>query len=104
MVERITEPPAPSRHSSRPPHADDIDHLLHDLGSDPEKGLTAAEVEERLARFGANRLSEPPEKSMLARLLAQFASPLVLTLLGAAVIATGVGLSQRAHGSFLTKF
>jgi len=100
----MTEAPRESRPSRRPPHADDIDQLIAGLGTDPTMGLSSAEVEERLARIGPNRLSEPPRKSTILSLAGQLANPLVLTLLGAAVIATLVGLSQREGASFLSKF
>jgi Ca2+-transporting ATPase len=90
--------------SNRPAHAEDIERLLTELGADPSRGLTPAEAAERLAKSGENRLSDPPQKSMVVRLLGQFASPLVLTLVGAAVIATVVGLSNRAESGFLVRF
>jgi len=93
-----------SSRTTRPPHAEDIDRLLGRLRVDPSKGLTKDDVTSRLAEHGPNRLPDPPRKSMLSRLLGQFVNPLVLTLLGAAVIAVVVGLSEGAEQGFLTKF
>ena len=60
------------------------------------------EAEARLARYGLNRLPEPPRQSELRRFFRQLESPLVLVLIGAAVIATVVGVTE--HGSFLLRF
>lgn len=49
-------------------------------------GLTSAEAKRRLALFGPNRLQRPKRTDVLTLLLAQFKSPLILILLGAAVL------------------
>jgi Ca2+-transporting ATPase len=90
--------------ATHPPHAQDVDRVLEELTVDPSRGLSSKEVETRLARYGPNRLPDPPKKSVLSRLFGQFANPLVLTLLLAAVIALGVGLSNGGEQGFLTKF
>jgi Ca2+-transporting ATPase len=88
----------------RPPHAEDVERVLEELGVDPSKGLSSADVNKRLAQFGPNRLPDPPRKSVWARLFGQLANPLVLTLLGAAAIAVVVGVSAHDETGFLTKF
>jgi Mg2+-importing ATPase len=57
--------------------------LLGQLGTTAQ-GLTAAEADERLARFGANRLRARKRTDELTLLLGQFKSPLILILLFAA--------------------
>ena len=79
----LTEPAAQPH-----PHAEDIDALIERLGTDPARVLTDAEAKARLAKDGRNELPKAPGPSALKRLLAQFANPIVLTLLAAAVIAT----------------
>jgi P-type Ca2+ transporter type 2C len=86
-----------------PHHSEQIHGLLARLGVDPSAGLAHADVTERLARDGPNRMPEPPKKSAMVRLVAQFANPLVLTLLVAAFIAVAVGLSEGRSG-FLSRF
>jgi Ca2+-transporting ATPase len=81
-----------------------VEHVLARLGVDPAKGLSREEVAERLAKYGPNRLPDPPRKSVWARLFGQLANPLVLTLLGAAAIAVVVGVSAQGEESFLSKF
>lgn len=85
------------------PHAENLEPLLERLVVDPRIGLDKDEVAIRLQRHGPNELPKPPKKSDLLRFLEQFADPLVLTLLGAAVVALLVGLSD-AEGSFLRRF
>ena len=60
-------------------------------GVDPARGLTDAEATTRLARFGENRLAEPPPRPLWRGLFDQFKSMLVITLLVAAAIAALIG-------------
>ena len=45
-----------------------------------KEGLTAVEAEERLSRYGSNRLKPPKRSDVFTLLLAQFKSPLILIL------------------------
>lgn len=56
------------------------------LRTDCEKGLGAAEVEQRLARGGPNTLRSVPPTPAWKRLLAQFHDPLIYLLLAAIVV------------------
>ena len=60
--------------------------VLELLESNLEKGLDIFEVQHRQGRFGPNVLTPRRGKSPLARLLAQFANPLILILLASSVI------------------
>jgi Mg2+-importing ATPase len=64
--------------------------LLQQLGATPQ-GLTSAEAQQRLARFGADHLKPKQRTDDLKLLLAQFKSPLILILFFAA------GLSFFLH-------
>ncbi len=86
------------------PHSEPIEALLRRLAADPVSGLSVSEVAERQRLHGPNRLPDPPRKSVWTRLLAQVANPLVLTLLGAAVVAVLVGLSASNSEGFLARF
>ena len=88
----------------RPAHAEDVEKLLARLQVDPLIGLTTPDVKARLAEHGPNRLPDPPRKSTFLRFVGQFANPLVLTLLGAAIIAVVVGVSNAEGHGFLTNF
>jgi magnesium-transporting ATPase (P-type) len=64
--------------------------VLSRLEADPH-GLSATEAERRCARYGANRLPEPPRRSALMRLLSQCNNVLIWVLLAAAVITALLG-------------
>ncbi len=77
--------------NSPPPwHALREQELLENLETE-RSGLDAAGAEERLARFGPNRLPEPPKKPAILRFLAQFHNLLIYILIvaGAAALALG---------------
>jgi P-type Ca2+ transporter type 2C len=61
------------------------------LQMETAQGLEPAEAEQRLARFGENRLAEPPPRSRWLAFLDQFKSLLILVLIGAAVLAGAIG-------------
>jgi Mg2+-importing ATPase len=66
------------------------DRLLVTLATSPA-GLSADEAERRLAQVGRNLLSDQQQATTLRMFLGQFASPLVLILIFAAVISAIVG-------------
>ena len=72
--------------------------------ADPVRGLTDAAAKARLEKHGANELPSSPPVSAWRRIVAQFANPIVLTLLVAAVVATVNGASGNADASFLVRY
>jgi Ca2+-transporting ATPase len=86
-----------------PVHTEAAESLLARLGTDAAKGLGEDEARRRLAQDGLNELPRAQAKSAIARLLEQFANPIVLTLLAAAVIALIDGVS-RAEQPLLVRF
>ncbi|MBX3219552.1 MAG: cation-translocating P-type ATPase [Labilithrix sp.] len=85
-------------------HNGAIEDLYVQLEADPVRGLDDKDAEARLAKHGTNELPSAPPPSALKRIIAQFANPIVLTLLGAAVIATINGASTKSSESFLARF
>ena len=77
-----------------PWHASPVEQVLARLACDPAAGLSATEADLRRARDGANMLTEPPRRSLLAIVARQFKSPLIYILFAAAVLA--IALSH--HG------
>ncbi len=63
----------------------EIDQVFEELNIS-EHGLTDAEVRERLAKFGPNKLAEEERVGVLKILLDQFKSPLIYILLVACVV------------------
>jgi Ca2+-transporting ATPase len=94
----VVAAPLAEHRAPRPPvHTEAPEALLERLRTDPSTGLSEAEAARRLAEDGANLLPKPKGKSTLVRLLEQFANPIVLTLLVAAVIALIDGMSRAGQ-------
>lgn len=74
-----------------PWHTFDASETLARLTSDLDQGLTEQEAEERLARFGENRLAEVRPRPGWLKFLDQFRNLLVVVLLIAALLAGVVG-------------
>jgi P-type Ca2+ transporter type 2C len=97
--------PAPSRPDARPEAQGAPASAVRPANrpapepTDPNAGLPEAEAEARRAVHGPNRLPEAPPVPLLTRLVAQFTSPMVLLLLGAAVATVAVNaLGGQASG------
>ena len=60
------------------------------LGTDPEKGLTTAQVEESRRKHGDNRLPEPEQATIFQMFLEALKDKTLLILMGAAGLAIGV--------------
>jgi cation-transporting ATPase F len=72
-------------------HSLTAEEAIGRLKSDPIGGLTPAEVESRLKRFGPNRVSRQEKLSEWVRFLLQFHQPLLYILLAATVISGALG-------------
>lgn len=67
-------------------HAIPAEQSIHRLDTDARHGLSATEAEERLVRFGPNRLPPTRKRSALVRFLSQFNNLLIYVLLAASVV------------------
>ena len=65
--------------------------------SSSEKGLTSEQAQKRLEENGKNRLEEGKKKSVIRRLLEQFADPMIIILIAAAAIS---GITAAFEGGF----
>lgn len=65
--------------------------------SSSEKGLTSKQAQKRLEENGKNRLEEGKKKSVIRRLLEQFADPMIIILIVAAAIS---GITAAFEGGF----
>ncbi|HPC58012.1 MAG TPA: cation-transporting P-type ATPase, partial [Kiritimatiellia bacterium] len=72
------------------PHAQTIAEVLAELRSAPE-GLSTAEARARRALHGPNELRETISRPAWRMLLAQFAEPMILILVGAAGLSLFLG-------------
>ncbi|MEX1232214.1 MAG: HAD-IC family P-type ATPase [Planctomycetaceae bacterium] len=68
-----------------------LDDLATELQTDRSSGLTTAEAEKRLARYGRNQLPEKGPTPLWFIVLRQFASPLIYILVAAAVVSVLIG-------------
>ncbi len=76
------------------------EQVLKELQVDEKKGLSTAEIEQRLQTYGSNRLTAKKSKSLLIRFLEQFKDVMILILLGAAVISFVVALNGHDKMEF----
>ena len=85
----------PEASASQPPSADwhalTAAQALQALGSDAERGLSAAQAAQRLAEHGPNALPEPASRPAWRVFLRQLKSPLVVILFVAAALAVALG-------------
>lgn len=58
-------------------------------------GLSSAEAEQRLAKYGKNKLAEAKKETLLHKLLGQFTDPMILILIAAAVISGVTAVLQN---------
>lgn len=65
--------------------------VIRRLTVDPSQGLGQGDIAPRMEKYGANELVEKPLKSPFAILWEQLTNPLVLLLIGAAVISAFLG-------------
>ena len=80
-------------------HLDSVDSILSHFSSDQVKGLTTAQVEEKRAQFGENKLQEKKKKTFFAKFLDQFKDAMIIILLIAAAISLGVAIYDGiSHG------
>jgi Ca2+-transporting ATPase len=79
-----------------PDHAAAVEAVAERLGSDPERGLSAAAVASRLAEFGPNELARGEEVSPARILLGQLTTPMILLLIAAGVLSGLLGDTTEA--------
>jgi Ca2+-transporting ATPase len=72
-------------------HSLSVEHALRALGSDAERGLSAAEVRARLTRHGSNELPETAGRGIARMVLDQFSDFMILVLIAAAIVSGLVG-------------
>lgn len=75
--------------------------VLKNLSS-AENGLSEQEAADRLSKNGKNKLDDPPKESLFRKFLDQIMDPMILILIGAAVISTITSI--YAHESFTDVF
>ncbi len=72
-------------------HAVPPEVVIHTLQTDASAGLSGAEAEKRLTRYGRNELAQVPPEPWWHRLARQFADLLIWILIAAAIISGALG-------------
>lgn len=72
-------------HKQVPWHASDLSHVYEALETS-EEGLSDAEAEKRLKETGRNELRSKPPRTIMQMLKEQIADPMILILIGAAIL------------------
>ena len=75
-------------------HSKETDTVISELGADTNLGLSKAEVEARIAKYGENRLAEGKKKTMIGRFFEQFKDVMIIILLIAAAISFGIAIYE----------
>lgn len=63
-----------------PAHTAEPEKVLDALTVDPERGLSEADVQKRLAEYGPNRIKPPPKASLGKILFRQIANAMTVIL------------------------
>ncbi len=71
-----------------------IAHILDELKTNPDIGLTSHEAAARLEKNGPNKLQEKPKTSNFKRFLLQFKDTMIIILIGAAAISFGLAIYE----------
>lgn len=87
-----TQVETPLQSASTPWHAVAANEVVRRLDSSIQAGLSAANVQQRLEKYGHNRLPEGSKQGPFKRFLLQFNNILVYVLLGAGFVKLMVGL------------
>lgn len=80
------------------PSVVDAEAVAASLGSDPERGLSAAEAARRLSATGPNEIAGSPPPPRWRKILQQFQDPLIYLLFGAIVISLVAWVIEGAAG------
>ena len=81
-----------------PWHAASLSQTLEALNSNPQVGLTAAEVAQRLQEFGPNELQETPGRDTGRILLDQFKNVMLLMLVAVAIVSGALDFVSLQNG------
>ena len=81
------------------PSLTEANEVAKALDVDTNTGLSSAEAQRRLEKFGPNQLASAPPVPTWKKFLAQFQDPLVYLLLAATVISLIAWFIERSHGT-----
>ncbi|MDR1565484.1 MAG: cation-translocating P-type ATPase, partial [Oscillospiraceae bacterium] len=82
------------------PHSTSKNELLKALNTQEHSGLSAAQAQEALIKYGKNKLREKKKKTNLSRFIDQFKDVMILILIVAAGISMFTAFSEFDHEGF----
>lgn len=74
------------------------EEIIEELNVDPERGLTAQQVEEHREKYGSNEFAEEKQTSLFTKILNQFKEVMNLILLFAGFLSLYISFSEPGHG------
>lgn len=74
------------------PYTKSIEEISEELEVDPSQGLSEEEIENRIQKYGPNKLKEEREISFLKVLIHEIFEPMILLLFGVGIVYTVFGL------------
>ncbi|MBE7086042.1 MAG: calcium-translocating P-type ATPase, PMCA-type [Clostridiales bacterium] len=82
------------------PHNDSVESIFKELNTNSTQGLSSAEVSERLAKYGENKLKEKKKKSLVQKFFEQFKDAMIIILLIAALISFVIACVEKNPREF----
>ena len=82
-------------------YTEPLDDLRKHFGTDGQKGLNEAQLDQARAKYGKNVLREQKKPSLLARFLSQFKDTMIIILIIAAIISFFVAAQSGEAREFL---
>ena len=76
------------------PYLSESSDVLEEQGTNVESGLAVQEAQQRLEKFGPNKLAEGEKTPLWKRFFEQMADPMVIMLIIAAIISAVTGMAQ----------
>ncbi len=73
--------------------------VLQDLNVNPNEGLTNEEANQRLEKYGPNKLAEKKKTPLFLVFLQQFNDPMIFILLAAALLSVAISIYNSIHNS-----
>ena len=72
--------------------------VVAELNSNISNGLSLGQIEKNREKYGPNRLTEGKQKGILLKIFEAICEPMILVLLGAAIITIGINISRLMTG------
>ena len=71
--------------------------VLQELEVDPGQGLSSEEANQRLQKYGPNKLAEKKKTPLFLVFLSQFNDPMIYILLAAALLSIAISIYNSIH-------